>query len=184
MKKHVLIALFLCALLPIFGQSNSDLTKENARLKTEIQQLKEQLAASNSQVVELTTRIKVAGNVLSESNTGGAIQAVTATNSVNYSTTTVNDEGAASAKAVQNKNQCKAITQAGTQCKRMASDGSDYCWQHQTTANPTATTSKATSTSTAKSTSSTSSSSRTILTGPRGGQYYINSNGNKTYIKR
>lgn len=27
------------------------------------------------------------------------------------------------------------------------------------------------------------SSSRTIYTGPRGGKYYINSNGNKTYIK-
>lgn len=29
-----------------------------------------------------------------------------------------------------------------------------------------------------------SSSSRTIHTGPRGGRYYINSNGNKTYVKR
>tara|TARA_E500000318_G_C3516622_1_gene194611 strand:+ start:254 stop:934 length:681 start_codon:yes stop_codon:yes gene_type:complete len=29
-----------------------------------------------------------------------------------------------------------------------------------------------------------SSSSRTIQTGPRGGKYYINSNGNKTYIKK
>lgn len=28
------------------------------------------------------------------------------------------------------------------------------------------------------------SSSRTIHTGPRGGQYYINKNGNKTYVKR
>ncbi|MFC5046383.1 HNH endonuclease signature motif containing protein [Aquimarina hainanensis] len=28
------------------------------------------------------------------------------------------------------------------------------------------------------------SSRRTILTGPRGGKYYINSNGNKTYIKK
>lgn len=29
-----------------------------------------------------------------------------------------------------------------------------------------------------------SASSRTIHTGPRGGRYYINSNGNKTYVKR
>lgn len=28
------------------------------------------------------------------------------------------------------------------------------------------------------------SGSRTIYTGPRGGKYYINSKGNKTYIKR
>lgn len=26
---------------------------------------------------------------------------------------------------------CQAITQKGTQCKRMASPGSNYCWQHQ-----------------------------------------------------
>jgi hypothetical protein len=32
--------------------------------------------------------------------------------------------------------------------------------------------------------SSYNSSSRSIYTGPRGGRYYINSNGNKTYIKR
>ena len=32
--------------------------------------------------------------------------------------------------------------------------------------------------------SSSSSGSRTIYTGPRGGRYYINKNGNKTYIKR
>lgn len=32
--------------------------------------------------------------------------------------------------------------------------------------------------------SSSSSTTRDIQTGPRGGQYYINSNGNKTYIKK
>ena len=32
--------------------------------------------------------------------------------------------------------------------------------------------------------SSSGSSSRSIQTGPRGGKYYINKNGNKTYIKR
>jgi len=31
---------------------------------------------------------------------------------------------------------------------------------------------------------SSSTSSRTIHTGPRGGRYYINKNGNKTYVKR
>lgn len=30
----------------------------------------------------------------------------------------------------------------------------------------------------------TPKTSRTIYTGPRGGRYYINSNGNKTYVKR
>ena len=35
-----------------------------------------------------------------------------------------------------------------------------------------------------ESTSSSTSSDRTIYTGPRGGKYYINSKGNKTYIKK
>ncbi len=79
----------------------------------------------------------------------------------------------ASTSAVQTtseKQRCKAITNAGSQCKRNADPGSDYCWQHKSTYEPTK--------------SSTTSSSRTIYTGPRGGRYYINSNGNKTYIKR
>jgi len=29
------------------------------------------------------------------------------------------------------RKQCKAITQSGTRCSRMAEPGSDYCWQHQ-----------------------------------------------------
>jgi hypothetical protein len=38
------------------------------------------------------------------------------------------------------------------------------------------------SSNTIYSTPSYSSSSKTIYTGPRGGRYYINSNGNKTYV--
>lgn len=71
--------------------------------------------------------------------------------------------------------QCIAITKKGTQCTRNAEEGSDYCWQHNK--------SKTTIKSENKSYNS-NSSGRTIYTGPRGGQYYINKNGNKTYIKR
>lgn len=73
----------------------------------------------------------------------------------------------------KNPGQCKAITKAGAQCKRTAKEGSDYCWQHQ-----------GYSKTTAKEKSSGYSGDKTILTGPRGGQYYINSKGNKTYIKK
>lgn len=68
--------------------------------------------------------------------------------------------------------QCQATTAKGTQCTRTASLGSIYCWQHQN---------KDQSKSTV---SPSSNSDRTIYTGPRGGQYYINKNGNKTYIKK
>jgi len=31
----------------------------------------------------------------------------------------------------QERQQCAAMTQAGTRCKRLAAVGSKYCWQHQ-----------------------------------------------------
>lgn len=48
---------------------------------------------------------------------------------------------------------------------------------------PSTTTPSSYSSSSSTTTTTTTSSSREIHTGPRGGQYYINSNGNKTYIK-
>jgi len=35
------------------------------------------------------------------------------------------------ATSTQSSGRCQAITKAGTQCKRKASPGSNYCWQHQ-----------------------------------------------------
>lgn len=67
--------------------------------------------------------------------------------------------------------QCKAITNAGKRCSRTAKPGTDYCWQHQQK-------------SKVQESTSSSSTGRKIYTGPRGGKYYINSNGKKVYLKR
>lgn len=73
---------------------------------------------------------------------------------------------------------CQAITKKGTQCKRKAAEGSNYCWQHGGKT-------KSNSGSKIKQTSSGETyHGKTIQTGPRGGKYYINKNGNKTYVKR
>jgi len=88
--------------------------------------------------------------------------------------------------------QCKATTKKGTQCKRKASDDSGYCFQHKKLSNASEATTKEKTTKVAKkktSVSNSSSSTETyngheVITGPRGGKYYINKNGNKTYIKR
>jgi colicin import membrane protein len=87
-------------------------------------------------------------------------------------------------KSVDNNStpgRCKAITSKGTQCSRTADVGSEYCWQHKSTYEPNSTPNKSVTTP-SKSTGNTGSG-RKIYTGPRGGKYYINSNGNKTYIK-
>jgi colicin import membrane protein len=80
----------------------------------------------------------------------------------------------------QEKKRCIATTTAGYQCSRNADEGSDYCWQHKKMYEP----SSSTTSSKSSSVSNSSSSSRTIHTGPRGGKYYINSKGNKVYVKK
>lgn len=74
--------------------------------------------------------------------------------------------------------QCKAITEKGERCKRVTSDPSGYCWQHKDNHGNVEKSSVNTTTP------SSSGSGRVIHTGPRGGKYYINSKGRKTYIKR
>jgi len=84
---------------------------------------------------------------------------------------------------------CKAITLKGTQCKRTTNNANGYCWQHQSQATEKSTT--ADSAKTKKKVSSKPTTTKngesynghSIQTGPRGGKYYINKNGHKTYIK-
>lgn len=76
--------------------------------------------------------------------------------------------------------QVKRITQQKTLLKSAGvkyNSGSTYSGSSYTPSSPSYS-------SDSYSPSSSGSSSRTIYTGPRGGRYYINSNGNKTYIKR
>jgi hypothetical protein len=61
------------------------------------------------------------------------------------------------------------------------STSSNYYSNSSSSSSPT---SSSYSNSTYSTPSSSTSTSRDIQTGPRGGQYYINSNGNKTYIKK
>lgn len=72
--------------------------------------------------------------------------------------------------------QCAAITKKGTRCSRRAQPGSLYCWQHQ--GQQSAVDSPGAGTPSVE-----SDAGRTICTGPRGGKYYINSHGKKTYVR-
>lgn len=96
------------------------------------------------------------------------------------------------------QNQCIALTKKGTQCKRKASEGSDYCFQHKKIAETNEVKTEEKEEKDVKEvreekqkvkkeknvSSGDTYNGRTIHTGPRGGKYYINKNGNKTYIKR
>ncbi len=74
--------------------------------------------------------------------------------------------------------QCKGTTQKGARCKNKTLNANGYCHLHQSQVAEN----KVKTTTTSKS-SSSYSGGRVIHTGPRGGKYYINSKGNKVYIK-
>lgn len=96
------------------------------------------------------------------------------------------DEKKEDEKRLATSVQCKGTTKSGTRCKNKTLNANEYCHLHQSqvkSSASTVTTTTKTTTTTTKTPSSTGSSSRTIHTGPRGGKYYINSSGNKTYIK-
>jgi len=76
--------------------------------------------------------------------------------------------------------QCKGIAKStGQRCKNKTLNENGYCHLHQDQEPGAVNAIKKSTTP-----KTTNSSSRTILTGPRGGKYYINSSGKKTYIKK
>ena len=78
--------------------------------------------------------------------------------------------------------QCKGITQKGTRCKHMTYNANGYCYQHQSQAPKEKRIQKETKVQ-EKSKSSETYHGHEVHTGPKGGKYYINSSGHKTYIK-
>jgi hypothetical protein len=135
-------------------------------LKQQILELKEEILNLKTENSKLQSEIETQTNQSNSNNQ----QYIFKNSSSSYSTNKTNNSQQSDSR------RCKAITQNGTQCSRQADAGSDYCWQHKSTYDPN-------NSSSTKSDGSTYNG-KTIHTGPRGGQYYINSHGNKTYIKR
>jgi len=159
---------FLC-----FSQTKDDMKAEILQLKSKIEIFDSLLIEANNKVLILETRLQ-------------SIAAIAQQGDIKIDSTKSNTTFLE--KQVQNKDdkisadkRCKAITATGNQCSRNASADSDYCWQH---AKSEVNKKTSTTTSTSSSSTSTTNNGRKIYTGSRGGQYYINSNGNKTYIKK
>lgn len=168
MKKLLLLILFLPILS--FSQSKKELSDEIYRMKdnvsvlfTEIQNLKSENEKLKNEVSKLHSEISEVKNIKSIEPTPEQVPA------------SVTD------KITGEAGQCKAITAKGTQCSRKAETGSDFCWQHKNSGQAKSTVKSSSSSS--GSSSGSSGSGRAIQTGSRGGKYYINKNGNKTYIK-
>ncbi len=154
--------LFVFALSAILAgcATTGDIAKLETELtqqKTEISYLKGRIDAMSDDIARIAANQQAATSrsfVPSSTPSQTAVPSATAMNGVQIDSTS---------------GRCQAITAAGTQCTRRAQPGSKYCWQHQNYG---------------KATPSSGSSDRQILTGPRGGKYYINSNGKKVYIRK
>ncbi|MCU7496099.1 MAG: hypothetical protein HF314_17525 [Ignavibacteria bacterium] len=161
MKRIIFFSLLLAVSLFHFGCAS---TEQVARLKSQVtelngklDQLAEESQANKSLLEDLSTRLGSQSNLNSNAN---LLQSSDNKSKTVKSGTT----------GITGSTQCKAITKKGTQCSRNAKEGSDYCWQHQGYNGGENT--------------QISSGSREIFTGPRGGQYYINSKGKKTYVRK
>jgi colicin import membrane protein len=182
MKSYLvlIILLFICSIG--FSQSKKDLQKQLTELTSEKQKLMDDVLNLKQQIIDLKTE------VLDCKNENGKLQTELATK--NTLVTDPDESKTTKQNAITpntSSGRCQAITVKGTQCTRSADPGSKYCWQHKKTYEPNSTSASPTKNSSVSSSSSSGSSSntgRTIYTGPRGGKYYINKNGNKTYIKK
>jgi len=176
---YFLFSMCLLISVPALSQSKKDLEyqikyliSEQKKQSDEIQNLKDQI-----------TELKSGFSRLNEENNR---QPSSTTNSNNRqeSSSVVNKE------VIQSDGRCQAKTAKGSQCSRNAEPGTLFCWQHKGSSQPinaigTNQTSSESPTTTKPSTGSSNySGSKTIQTGSRGGRYYINKNGNKTYVKR
>lgn len=147
-----------------YGQSKSELKAKVEELSAIIESLQEQILVLNQQNKSLVMQInEIKEFVNSYPRINRSDDTNSVGNSIEESTSNESEE-----------QQCAAITKDGTRCLRMAQDGSRYCWQHLEKLRSTSTSSSSTS----------YDSGRVWHIGPRGGQYYINSKGNKVYKKR
>lgn len=156
--KIFVILLGLSISVEAMSQSKKELKNENYSLKIALQK-------SNDTIQQMKNSIDLLNQeIVSLKNKLSILNSKSVSNELN---TNIEDKD----KSDIEKKRCKAYTLKGTQCSRNAQPNSDYCWQHQSKSN-------------SYKNSSNRKSDKTIYTGPRGGKYYINSNGKKVYLRK
>lgn len=160
LKLFILLLLTVISTNVSFGQSKKELMQERDNFKNKITVLQDSVNMLKLTVIDLLNQIE---------EIKGIVNAYPKTNNDNdlVESQSDNQQNTGNQNNI-NTHQCKAITKAGTRCSRNAEAGSDYCWQHK---NSNVQSKKVDS----------YSSDKIYYTGPRGGQYYINSKGKKVY---
>jgi colicin import membrane protein len=170
MKRIIFLMMMLIVSVSSFSQSKKALNSKITNLSEKVDALTTKLSVLNEKIAsqdKTITQLKEMLGVSKSEPQSTSIQ-------------TPVPEPSKKAETIATTGKCIAITSSGNRCSRNAQEGSEYCWQH-------AKKYKADAPEKAESKPSKGSSysgSNQIQTGPRGGKYYINSHGNKTYIKR
>ena len=187
MKSYLLLIILLFFSIIGFSQSKKELlaqittlTAEKQKLLDEKQKLMDDFLNLKQQIIDLKT-----DNLNCKSENEQLRTKLTTSNNTSANPSSLGIINKNTSSSQTNSGRCQAITAKGTQCSRNAEPGSKYCWQHQGYIGTNASSGQnfKSTTGTTKS-SGTTTSGKTIITGPRGGKYYINKNGNKTYIKK
>ena len=181
MKTIVSFAIiFLLSSLICFSQTKKELELQIYLLKTENLDLKEEIIELKKQnsILEIELeKIRNENERLSSEITAKSNEPKT------NESTGIMGTAPTQTKSLVGGGRCQAITAKGTQCSRNADPGSDYCWQHKSTYEPKSVKQSTYSTPSQSSDGGEYYHGHKVYTGPRGGKYYINSSGNKTYIK-
>lgn len=169
MKNLLLLFTILFLTVEVFPQSRKDLKLELEKYKnalTEEQQKCAELKQENDLLYRQLEKIRV---FIYQATGRSQLDSLKA-----YRLSLPSKESSPQTTATTQTNrsgQCAAITKKGTRCSRSVQAGSNYCWQHQDNKS-------------GNSVSDGYNGGQIWHTGPRGGQYYINSKGNKVYKKK
>lgn len=194
MKKLLLLLILSGVFIPTcYSKGKNELKKEVVQLRNEVERLHTEVEHLNREVTNYqnVTRIymsKYDSVQLTMQSLEDLLNRIITSCSCLQKESTAIDLYKKGLLRSQKRPQCLAITEDGVRCDGLVEIRSSYCWKHQKGPKKQEQ-SYNTGTSRSRSTNTGSRSSsykqtRVWYTGPRGGQYYINSNGNKVYKKR
>lgn len=161
MKKLLLLLAILLLSVEAFPQNRKELKREIENYKKALTAVQEENAELKQENILLYCQLEKIRLFILQATDRSQIDSLIA----DRMPSVVNDQTTQPSQS----NRCTATTNKGTRCSRNAQSGSAYCWQHQNYESKN---------------KSEYSSGHTWHTGPRGGQYYINSKGNKVYKKK
>lgn len=165
MKNLLLLLAILLLSVEVFPQSRKELKREIENYKMALTAERQENAELKQENILLYCQLEKIRFFILQATDRSQLDSLIA----DRMPSVVNDHSSRITTQPAQSERCAATTNKGTPCSRNTQSGSAYCWQHQNYESKN---------------KSGYRSGHTWHTGPRGGQYYINSKGNKVYKKK